>query len=120
MRANFPAVTLHPFVADYRRPLPVTLPALDGVLLANALHFQSSREQHDVAKGIRKLLKPEGRLLLVEYEEHRSWQSLVPHPVSFATWQALAREHGFSDTRLLATRRPLSWRDLCGGQLGDG
>jgi hypothetical protein len=52
---------------------------------------------------VKGYLKPDGRLLIVEYNTDRGnlW---VPHPLSFTAWQALARKVGFSHTELLATR----------------
>ncbi len=46
------------------------------------------------------LLKPGGRFLLVEYNVDRGnlW---VPHPLSFATWAALAGRAGLSDVALI-------------------
>jgi ubiquinone/menaquinone biosynthesis C-methylase UbiE len=37
MHARFPAVIVHYLTADFTRPLP--LPPLDGIVVANALHF---------------------------------------------------------------------------------
>jgi precorrin-6B methylase 2 len=98
MQAQFAGVTLHTVVADFTRPLD--LPALDGVVMANSLHFERSKE--GVLRLVRSYLKPHGRLLLVEYntEKGNMW---VPHPLSFSTWQDLAARSGFVRTELLAT-----------------
>jgi SAM-dependent methyltransferase len=99
MRVRFPAVTVEYRTADFTRPLD--LPPLDGVVMANALHFQ--RDQLPVVQRIRGYLRPGGRLLLVEYDTDRGnlW---VPYPLSYPRWEALAREAGFAEVRLLATR----------------
>jgi hypothetical protein len=92
-------VTLHAVAADFTRPLD--LPPLDGLVMANALHFV--RQKEAAVTGLRGYLKPGGRWLLVEYNTDRGnlW---VPHPLSFATWVALAGRCGFAHTELLATR----------------
>jgi ubiquinone/menaquinone biosynthesis C-methylase UbiE len=99
MRARFPAVPVHYYVADFTRRLE--LPALDGVVMANSLHFQRAKDP--VLRLVCSYLQPGGRLILVEYGTDRGnlW---VPYPLSYPTWEALARRSGFTDTRLLATR----------------
>src|SRR5690349_4604370 len=63
-RARFGASTrLHLLPADFTRDL--ALPALDGLLMANALHFFSDKEK--VLRHVASFLKPGGRLLMVEY-----------------------------------------------------
>jgi ubiquinone/menaquinone biosynthesis C-methylase UbiE len=88
---------LHLLSADFSRPLG--LPALDGVLMANSLHF--FRDKETVLQHVRTLLKPGALLLLVEYNVDRG-NPWVPHPLSFETLQALAPRAGFSEPRLLA------------------
>jgi SAM-dependent methyltransferase len=101
MRVGFPETRLEQIQADYTRPLD--LPPLDGVVVANALHFQREREKLAALNLIRCYLKPGGRLLVVEYNRDRGnlW---VPHAFSYATWQRLAAAAGFTGTRLLVTR----------------
>jgi SAM-dependent methyltransferase len=97
MRARFPELTVHYLPLDYTQPLD--LPAMDGAIMANALHFQ--REKDGVLQAIRATLRPGGRFILVEYnaDHGNPW---VPYPLSFKTWQMLARRNGFGQTRLLA------------------
>lgn len=68
--------------------------------MANSLHF--TRHKDPVLDLVRRYLRPTGRLLLVEYNTDRGnvW---VPHPLSYPTWETLARRHRFT-TRLLVTR----------------
>ena len=99
MQARFPDVKVHYIAADFSRQ--ISLPALDGVVMANSLHFVL---QKDVTLGlIRSYLKPGGRLIIVEYNVDRGnlW---VPHPFSYHTWEAMARKHKFSHTEQLAAR----------------
>lgn len=99
MRAQFPQTTIHYQTADFTRPLP--LPPLDGIVMANSLHFQ--RNQAAVVKTVRGYLRPGGRLLIVEYNIDRG-NFAVPYPVPYGAWEKLAWDAGFETTRLLATR----------------
>jgi ubiquinone/menaquinone biosynthesis C-methylase UbiE len=67
MRSMFPATGVHYRTADFTRPLD--LPLLDGVVMANSLHFQ--RRQEEVVARVRGYLRASGRLLVVEYNISR-------------------------------------------------
>lgn len=98
MRLSFPEVTVHYVAADFTRPLE--LPALDGIVMANSLHYVRDKER--LLAQIRDYLKPGGRLILVEYNVDKGniW---VPHPLSYRTWEKLAARCSFAETRLLST-----------------
>ncbi len=97
MRARFPAVMVHYLAADFSRKLD--LPPLDGIVMANSLHYQ--RDKDAVLQLVRGYLRPGGRLLLVEYNADRG-NPWVPYPLSYSTWEVVARRNGFAETRLLA------------------
>ena len=94
--ARFPDARLETTVADLTRDLPAG--PFDGVLAANSLHFV--RDRREVLAGIRALLRPGGRLVVVEYDADRG-NPWVPHPFSFDTWRREAQSAGFDEPRLL-------------------
>jgi SAM-dependent methyltransferase len=98
MHAAFPAVTVELHPGNFTRPLD--LPPLDGIVMANALHF--ARDQSAVVTRLRQYLKSGGHFILVEYDTDRG-NHWVPYPLSYRTWHALAPACGFGATCLLAT-----------------
>ncbi|MFL5541069.1 MAG: class I SAM-dependent methyltransferase [Longimicrobiaceae bacterium] len=77
------------------------LPPLDGVVMANVLHFIPDAAAELALAAAQ--LAPGGRLVLVEYEGRRP-SRWVPYPVAFADFQRLAPAAGLSPPRLVATR----------------
>ncbi len=109
--------TLHLLKGDFTGPLD--LPALDGIIMANSLHFY--REKVSLLRQVRRWLKPGGRLLLVEYDTDKGnvW---VPYPFPFEEFKKMAEEAGFGEARLLA-RHPSSFLkgfySAMGSRIGD-
>ena len=98
MQARFPDRRVQYHTADFTRPLD--LPPLDGIIMANALHFV--REKGPVLRLLHGYLKDTGRLILVEYDTHHG-NRWVPYPMTYSAWEELAAKHGFVRTRLLRT-----------------
>lgn len=98
MERQFPGTRLHQLRADFTHSLD--LPALDGIVAANAIHFV--RDRIGLLRAWQAYLKPGGRLVLVEYDTDRGNQ-WVPYPVSFASLAELARLAGYQSPELLHT-----------------
>ena len=112
MRARFPRLAVTYLNADISKRL--ALPLLDGVVMANSLHF--IRHKEPVLQLVRSYLKPDGQIVLVEYntDAGNPW---VPYPLSFDTWQQLAGQCGFGiDSQAGRGAQPLSGRNLFGAE----
>jgi ubiquinone/menaquinone biosynthesis C-methylase UbiE len=96
MGRRFPPTRLEVVTADFTRPL--ALSGLDGVVMANSLHFV--RDKRHVLEAVRLMLRPGGSLVLLEYGSDRG-NPWVPHPISYMKWEQLAGQSGFEGTRKL-------------------
>jgi SAM-dependent methyltransferase len=94
----FPRVSVMPLIGDFTKPLE--LPPLDGIVMANSLHFQ--REKVALLRLVGGYLRTGGRLILVEYDTDHG-NPWVPFPLSFRSWARLAAEAGFRETQRLAS-----------------
>lgn len=94
-----PDARIHYIVADFMQRLE--LPPLDGVVMANALHYVRLEQQEQVLAGIASHLKPDGVFILVEYEA-RFGNPWVPYPVNYSSFEYLASEAGLRDVRRIA------------------
>ncbi len=83
-------------VADFTKGLD--LHALDGIVMANSLHFV--RNKAPVLQSVRDMLRPGGRLIVVEYSTDRG-NPWVPYPFTYATWVRMAEAAGLQGTEQL-------------------
>jgi SAM-dependent methyltransferase len=86
--------------ADFTRPLALPEP-LDGLLVANALHFV--READVVLARLAALVRPGGRVVIVEYDR-RAASRWVPYLVPRDRLPALAAAANLSTPTITATR----------------
>jgi ubiquinone/menaquinone biosynthesis C-methylase UbiE len=96
-----------PVTADFTRVF--ALPALDdtrldGILLANALHFVHDADV--VLARLAERVRPGGRVVIVEYDR-RAASRWVPYPIPSARLPLLAAAAGLSAPTITGTRPSL-------------
>ncbi|MBL7780624.1 MAG: class I SAM-dependent methyltransferase [Saprospiraceae bacterium] len=100
-------VDIQPVQLDFvAQPLPWQ--ALDGILMANSLHYVSNKKT--LLVGLIAALKPEGQLIIVEYDTDKPVPQWVPYPVSFRSLQKLFADTSFSKVEKVGERASLYGR----------
>ena len=89
-----------PVEADFTRPLELP-ELLDGLLVANALHFV--RDAEVVLARLAALVRPGGRVVIVEYDR-RAASRWVPNPIPRDRLPLLTARAGLSNPTITATR----------------
>lgn len=90
-----------PLQHDFRKAHD--FPPLDGVLIANALHFVAHDEQAAVLTQLKDYLRPAGRLVVVDYDG-RAANAWVPHPISRSRLGELFTAIGLATPSLAGSR----------------
>ena len=94
---SYPGAKLHTRHADFTHEL--ALPTLDGIVMANSIHFVADKAP--VLARLIRLLKPGGRLILVEYNTSRG-NPAVPYPLDEHNFLRLAAQVGLRKPRIIA------------------
>lgn len=84
------AIVVHE--ADFTRPLE--LPLLDGIVMANALHY--APDPVSALVNILACLRPGAPFILVEYETEQARPPWIPYPLPFRRFVEVALEAGLS------------------------
>lgn len=90
---------VQPMLADFRVPLP--LGNLDGLLMANALHFLRDGRKTVAFRTFLPAVKAGGRIIVVEYNTERS-TAAVPHPVTASQLRRLLVDAGWRHPQIAA------------------
>jgi SAM-dependent methyltransferase len=89
--------------ADFDNPLH--LPPLDGIIMANALHY--AKDHLVVLKNVLSSLKPGGTLLLIEYETDKPNPPWVPNPVPLKRFQELCKSVGLNEPEIIGKKKSI-------------
>jgi SAM-dependent methyltransferase len=92
--------TVRAIAGDFTQGLD--LPRLDGVVLANALHYVPYGDQPRVVREVASHLATGAPMVIVEYDR-RSANQWVPYPIGPSALARLARDSGLPAPTLLAT-----------------
>jgi SAM-dependent methyltransferase len=99
------AATVHTLEADFTDPADGTgtrrlsLPPLDGAIMANSLHFHPKKRP--ILTRVAALLKPGGRLIVVEYNASRG-NYAVPYPLHESEFLSLTEAAGMQQARIIS------------------
>lgn len=93
--------SIHIMTADFTQSID-ELPQLDGLLVANALHFV--RQQQRVIAQLAAYLRDDGTFLIVEYDV-RFPRSYIPHPLPYTRFVRLAEDVGLQNVRQVGLRK---------------
>jgi ubiquinone/menaquinone biosynthesis C-methylase UbiE len=102
---TFPETSLHIQRADFTSP--ISMPPLDGFILANALHFIRDKDKGRVLEDLSRKLKSGGKIIVVEYNTNRG-NYAVPHPLSEDEFLKLARQQNLQNPHIV-TKVPSSF-----------
>ncbi|WP_260264733.1 class I SAM-dependent methyltransferase [Elizabethkingia bruuniana] len=87
---------------DFSKDLPVHIENLDGILMANSLHYILDKEQ--LLRNLKLKMKSKGRFVIIEYDTQRA-NSWVPYPINFIELKELFAKLGYPKIEKIAQRK---------------
>jgi ubiquinone/menaquinone biosynthesis C-methylase UbiE len=103
IESSFNDVAIEFIKADFvNEPLQFT--PLDGVLMANSLHY--IKDKSNFFERQKKLLKSNGQVIIVEYELEKA-NAWVPYPIPFNELERLLSTSGFGPVEKLGERKSI-------------
>ena len=100
LESRLPSPNLKTINTDFTQPLD--LPLLDGLLIANALHFV--RRQEKTLQLLKSYLRPGGKFVIVEYDVKMP-RGYIPHPVPYSRFETLAHNIGLENVQQVGSRK---------------
>ena len=97
-------------VGDFTGTMMLPATPLDGILLANAMHFVKTEEQGAMLSRLADHLADDGRVVLVEYDR-RAASRWVPYPIGIARLPELAKAAGLSKF-IVSESRPSNYEGI--------
>ena len=88
--------------ADFEAPLPASYGHVDGILMANALHYVKNQQRLLAQLMLR--IASGGQLLIIEYNDRRA-NPWVPYPVPYKQLERLCAQVGLGAPEQLAEMR---------------
>lgn len=99
------SVTIHFRQADFEEQLQ--LPAIDGILMANALHYV--RHKAPFLQNLKMHFRGVGQFIIVEYD-HRNANPWVPYPLDLEQAKELFSSLGYENIIKLGERQSIYGR----------
>jgi len=82
---------------------PLMLEDVDGILMANSLHYVPDDDQSPLLARLADTLSEHGMLLVVEYD-NRPRSRWVPYPIAFERLADVAHHAGLNSPELIGRR----------------
>ena len=103
LEISFNNVAIEFIKADFVND-PLQFTSLDGVLMANSLHY--IKDKSSFLAKLKKLLKPNGQTIIIEYEIEKA-NAWVPYPIRFNELEKLLSINGFGPLVKLGERESI-------------
>ena len=103
------AVTIDFTQHNFENMLPPDIENLDGIMMANSLHYISDKEK--LIRKLIPLLKNDGHFIIIEYET-KNVNPWVPYPVTYNELKQLFSDFGFQKIKKTGERPSVYGNDV--------